>query len=152
MFLSCLEVEELLLHVLLHSEPRGSRGWLQGLTGSTAVSGQGGSGWEGSAGSDSRAGRRWELGRGSTVGTEPREHPRGHGTVLGMGHLSQSRVPGGCPRPALAPRALLTHPGAEPGTAQARPERMNRFRPGPGWFLWRGEAASFLPAAQSTLP
>lgn len=86
----------------------------------------------------------WAHSPGSTRGV-----PAGRGDSAGRwgwGHLWQSRVPGGCPSPELALRALLTHPGAEPGTAQARPERMNRFRPGPSWFLRRGSAASSLPA------
>lgn len=124
--------------------PFSSRGWLRSPAGPREHGGvrQVGWGWQGSG---------WETGwvlRGGrrALGAPPGSQPAG-GTPPGMGHLWESGVPGGCPSPALAPRALLTHPGAEPGPAQARRERMNRFRPGPSWFLRRGPAASSLPAA-----
>lgn len=75
--------------------------------------------------------------------------PQGAGEGVHLaGGEAERRVPSGCPSPELALRALLTHPGAELCAAKAGPERMNRFRPGPIWFLLRGSAASSLPAAQ----
>lgn len=75
--------------------------------------------------------------------------PQGAGEGVHLaGGEAERRVPDGCPSPELALRALLTHPGAELCAAKAGPERMNRFRPEPIWFLLRGSAASSLPAAQ----
>lgn len=46
--------------------------------------------------------------------------PHGAGARVHLaGGEAKSRVPIGCPSPELAPRALLTHRGAEPRTAEA---------------------------------
>lgn len=71
--------------------------------------------------------QQWGWGTRRSAGCRRRVHL--------TGGEAESLVPDGCPSPELAPWALLTHPGAEPCTAKAGRERMNRFRPGPIWFL-----------------
>lgn len=105
--------------------------------GATATAGCGAGPWGGCChGGDRPA--------GTSAGTQGAATSRDGGRlrVLGAGdgvHLAggkaQCHVPNGCPSPELAPWVLLTHPGAEPSLAKAGRERINRFRPGPSWFL-----------------